>query len=102
MGYVATTRNETELGTGSSLHPCCEVQPPMQQQQDLQARPPHRRVKGRRARRAFHRLFLLSTAVFLTASAAFSFPPLANGYADSLFGYVTILDTPDLASALRS
>ena len=74
----------------------------MQQQQELQARPPHRKVKGRRARRAFHRLFLLSTAVFLTASAALSFPPLANGYADSLFGYVTILDTPDLASALRS
>src|SRR3989454_8366483 len=74
----------------------------MQQQQEHQARPPHRRVKGRRTKRVFYRLLLLSTAVFLTASAAFSFPPLANGYADSLFGYVTILDSPDLVSALRS
>ncbi|HEV2227270.1 MAG TPA: glycosyltransferase [Nitrososphaerales archaeon] len=44
----------------------------------------------------------MSAALFLTVSTAFSFPSLANVYADSLFGYVTILDNPSLVSTLRT
>ncbi len=71
------------------------------QQQEVQARQSRRRTKGRKARRAVRQSLLLSTALFLTVSAAFSFPTLANGYADSLFGYVTILNSPSLVTALQ-
>ncbi|HLQ06324.1 MAG TPA: glycosyltransferase [Nitrososphaerales archaeon] len=71
-------------------------------QQEIQTRQSRRRTKGRRTRRALRQSLILSAALFLTVSTAFSFPTLANGYADSLFGYVTILNSPSLVSALRA
>ncbi|HEV2137796.1 MAG TPA: glycosyltransferase [Nitrososphaerales archaeon] len=71
-------------------------------QQEAQTRQSRRRTKGRRTRRALRQSLILSAALFLTVSTAFSFPTLANGYADSLFGYVTILNSPSLVSALRT
>src|SRR5712692_1825534 len=71
-------------------------------QQEIQTRQSRRRTKGRRTRRALRQSLILSAAFFLTVSTAFSFPTLANGYADSLFGYVTILNSPSLVSALRA
>ena len=61
-----------------------------------------RRSSGRKRRRTVRNALLLSTALFLTVSAAFSFPALANGTADSWFGYVTLTYNPKLVSALQT
>jgi cellulose synthase/poly-beta-1,6-N-acetylglucosamine synthase-like glycosyltransferase len=71
-------------------------------QQEVRADRLHARPRAKRRRRNLNRGVLLSMALFLTVSAAFSFPTLANGFADSWFGYVTIAQRPQLVSMLQS
>lgn len=72
------------------------------QQQEVQRSKLERRLRGRRRRKAARNSLLIVTALFLTLSAGFSFPTLANGFADSWFGYVTILNSPKLVSSLQA